>query len=289
VIKQFPKYIILTIVIIVMCVSVFVYLKSAQKDYMEIAFLDVGQGDAVLITSPNGNRMLVDSGTPDKKVEYSIENELSLSNRKINIFLASHPDADHIGGFEGLLNKFTPTYYLDGHTLAMSSLFSSLESKITKESIKRNTLGMGANINLGGGVIIYVLSPVQDNNKEYLDSNNASIVLLVKYGESKILLTGDLEEKEELRLVKLYGKSLKSNILKVGHHGSKSSTGENFLKMVKPDYSVISVGKNNKYGHPSLSTINRLSFASTTILETAKQGTIRFRCTDSTCTYINHR
>lgn len=271
-----------------MCLLIFTFINKNGKEYFEISFLDVGQGDAVLITSPNGNRLLYDSGTPDNKVEYSIEKELRLFDRKINVFVASHPDADHIGGFNSMLTKFNPSYYLDGHTIAMTSLFSSLETNINEKKINRNTLGSGSSINLGGGVVAYVLAPVQDESREYLDSNNSSVVLMIKYGESRVLLTGDLEEKEELKLIKKYGKLLKSNILKVGHHGSKSSTGNKFIEMVKPEFSIISVGKNNKYGHPNIATINRLMYASTTILDTSKLGTIRFICDKTNCSYIKN-
>jgi beta-lactamase superfamily II metal-dependent hydrolase len=266
-----------------MSLSVYIYVKPLQNNYLEVAFLDVGQGDAVLVTAPNGNRLLYDSGTPDNKVSYSIEKELSFFDRKIDIFVASHPDSDHIGGFSDLLSKFSPTYYLDGHTVSISSLFTDLEIKLTGDNIKRYTLARDSVINLGASAVVYALSPAQDGSKEYLDTNNSSIVLLVNYGNSKILLMGDLEEKEERRLVLNYGKNLKANILKVGHHGSKSSTGDILIKMVKPDYSIISAGKNNKYGHPSAQVISRLAYSSTTIFETSKMGTIRFRCSKQNC------
>lgn len=285
-IKKFPKYTILIFAIFLMSLVIFTFINTNKKEYFEISFLDVGQGDSVLITSPNGNRLLYDSGTPDNKVEYSVEKELRLFDRDIDIFVASHPDADHIGGFQSLVNKFNPSYYLDGHTIAMTSLFSSLESTIDEKHINRNTLGMGSNINLGGGVVAYVLAPTQDESKEYLDSNSSSVVLLIKYGESKVLLTGDLEEKGESKLINTYGGLLKSNILKVGHHGSKSSTGNKFIEMVKPEFSIISVGKNNRYGHPNIATINRLMYSSTTIFDTSKSGTIRFRCNKITCSHI---
>lgn len=254
---------------------------------MKVAFLDVGQGDSVLITAPNGNRLLYDSGPPDKKVLSSLESELGTFDRKINIFVASHPDSDHIGGFPDLLQKFTPDYYLDGHTINLSTLFTTLENDILTKNIKRFTAQRNTKIDIGSGVVGYIISPVQDARKDSLTSNDSSVVLLIKYGKTSILLTGDLEEKEEQFLAKTYGSNLKATILKVGHHGSKSSTSNSFLNSVNPEYSIISAGKKNKYGHPHLSTINRLMLASTTIFETSKLGTVRFSCDLMRCQNTN--
>lgn len=267
---------------LVLAFVISMFLQDRSGD-LQIAFLDVGQGDAVLITAPNGNRLLYDSGPPDGKVLSSLRGELPYFGGGLDVYIASHPDADHIGGFADVLPKNTPHLYLDAHTVNLSPLFAELEQQLKKYGVPRRTVKEGTSIALGGGVVIDVLAPKQDERKEGLSTNDASAVLLVRYGANALLLTGDLESKEEERLVRSYGDTLHSSILKAGHHGSKTATTDMLLHVVKPEYVVISVGANNKYGHPNSAALSRMQAAGAKILQTAQLGTIHFRCTEKTC------
>lgn len=248
---------------------------------MTVSFLDVGQGDAVLITAPNGNRLLYDAGPPDDKVSLELKNELPAIFGNVDIFIASHPDSDHIGGFISLLSSLRPLYYIDDNKINLSAQFATLENILTEKKIERYTAKDGEKIDLGSGVIINIISPLIGNTST--NNNDMSVSLLVAFGNSKILLTGDLEEKEENRIIDKYGDALSATILKAGHHGSKTSTGNNLLNTVKPKFVVISVGKNNKYGHPNASTINRIKMEGSKILETKESGTIHFECRSENC------
>jgi beta-lactamase superfamily II metal-dependent hydrolase len=271
--------------VLLLCVTVFQYAHSRNTN-LRIAFLDVGQGDAVLITAPNGNMLLYDSGTSDQKVLTALRNELPLFGGAVDVFVASHPDADHIGGFADVLPKSTPHLYLDGHTVNLSPLFAELEERLTGYAIPRRTVKAGTMIRLGGGVVIDVLAPEQNERKDSLSSNDASVVLLVRYGKSALLLTGDMEIKEEERLVKNFGSSLKATVLKAGHHGSKTASSDALLRAVQPKYVVISAGKNNKYGHPHAAAVSRIVASGGEILETATLGTIHFDCTPQSCAKV---
>lgn len=277
---RFPK---LLISIFAICFTIVIGYKyiSETSSVMTVSFLDVGQGDAVLITAPNGNRLLYDSGTPDDKAVFKLNKEIPKLFSGIDVFIASHPDADHIGGFEAVLRRYKPLYYVDNNRMNLSSLFANLENSLTSKQVERYTATDGEKINLGRGVIVNIVSPLNDNNS--VDVNDQSVSILVSYGESKILLTGDLEEKEENRIVEKYGENLSATILKAGHHGSKTSTGKNLLNSVKPKYVVVSVGKNNKYGHPNVATLNRIKESGAEVLQTKDLGTITFNCDYNNC------
>lgn len=285
VIKKYPHRAI-ACVSIMFFVCVFYFTPLRTPAVMKITFLDVGQGDAVLVTGPNGNRLLYDAGPPTGAVLYALDKELSYFDRRIAFMVSSHPDVDHIGGFGAVLSRYTPLLYLDGHTHTSSADFAGLEEMLGAKRIERRTLTRGARLSLGSGVVVDVLNPVQDARKESLSTNDASVVLRIQYGSSTVLLTGDLELGEESRLVDAYGGALHTTVLKAGHHGSKSSSSEKFLQAVQPDYVVISAGKNNRYGHPSPAALDRMGRTRAQILETSQLGSIHFSCSPEACVYL---
>jgi competence protein ComEC len=283
--KKHPRWIITTT--IVACLFVVLFFAMQQpRDELLVTFLDVGQGDAVLVTAPNGNRLLYDAGPPSGAVLAALSTELPYFDQRIAFMVASHPDADHIGGYFDVLRHFTPLVYLDAHTRSPSADFTTLESLLTSRSIERRTLQAGSRMNLGDGVYVDVLAPIQDVKKETLSTNDASVVLLIRYGESRVLLTGDMESPGEAQLVARYGGALHATVLKAGHHGSKSSTSALLLAAVKPAFVVVSVGKNNRYGHPSPAALSRMHTSGATILETMERGSIHFSCTQRMCAYL---
>lgn len=286
--KKHPRRIAAILAIVFLLFVLQLWMQHPRSTLM-VTFLDVGQGDAVLVTAPNGNRLLYDAGPPSGAVVAALGRELSYFDQHIALMVASHPDADHIGGFLDVLLRYTPALYLDAHTEARSADFGALEAKLIEKHIERRTLQMGSRINLGAGVTADVLAPAQNMSKETLSSNDASVVLLIHYGASSILLTGDMESAGEAKLVAQYGGALHATILKAGHHGSKSSTSALLLSAVQPVFVVISVGKDNRYGHPSPAALSRMHASGATVLETMEEGSIHFSCTTETCTPLDQK
>ncbi len=284
--SRFPKLVISISIICLTLLFVFKYISEVDNKTMTVSFLDVGQGDAVLISAPNGNKLLYDGGPLGGNISNAIKSDLPLLLRHIDVYVASHPDADHIGGFMEMLQHTKPKFYVDNHTVNPSQVFISIEKILNDNEIKRYSAKDGGVINLGKGVFAQVIS--LSNEPLSGDRNDSSIALIVSYGNSRVLLTGDMEEKVENELVKRYGKELNVSILKAGHHGAKTSTGLQLLKATSPDYVVISASKNNKYGHPHKATLSRISGVGAKILETSKSGTIKFECNTNNCIHVTN-
>ncbi len=252
----------------------------APKNNLQISFLDVGQGDSILLQTPRGGKILIDGGR-DKKVLQELGRTLPLLSKNIELVIATHDDADHITGLLDVLKKYQVKVLLYPLPNSTSGLSQEL-IKITKE---RNVKVVHAIkpmiIKTEDGVILKILFPVKNMDSEisvgsYLEvaGNDASIVTQIIFGEIKILLTGDLPQTGEKFLVNKYGESLKSNILKLGHHGSDSSSNPEFLQIVKPEVAIVSAGKNNSFGHPHRSVVELVEKFGIKILRTDELGTI---------------
>ena len=195
-------------------------------------------------------------------------------DRSLDVVLATHPDADHIGGIPDVLKQFKVAQYIEpgieGDSTAYDATLRGLEKELAGRIIARR----GQVINFGDGVFLRILFPDRDMNGS--ETNTASVIAQLIYGETEFLLTGDAPMKIEQYVTELEGERLKSDVLKAGHHGSKTSTGSAFVAAVSPTYTVISAGKDNRYGHPHKDVLKTLQEASTTILGTYEQGRIVF-------------
>ena len=251
---------------------VFLYtsLGFSKPSNLKIDFLDVGQGDAILVTSPSGVQMLVDAGR-NTSVLRALGSIMSFSDRDIDVIVATHPDADHIGGFPGILDRFEVSSFVGSNSDADKEVFRYFSRKIDEEGMQLIEAERGLLIDLGGGVFAQVLFPYAGT---IIKSNNSSIILKIIYGDTSILLTGDAGVGVEEYLVNKEGSLLESDVLKLGHHGSKTSTSEKFLEIVQPVMSIISAGKKNSYGHPHQDVLNKLLVAGVSFLGTYKEGTI---------------
>ncbi len=238
-------------------------------------FLDVGQGDSIYIQAPNGNNILIDGGI-DRKVLSSLGNVLPFGNKKIDIVLGTHPDADHIGGLPFVFDNYKVSAYIDNGAKSDSGVWRTLENKIESEKSQRVEAKAGMRIILDQdkNIVLYVLSPYMNVNKVN-DTNMGSIVGKLSYGSSTFMLTGDAPINVEQNLVKKFGSSLESDVLKVGHHGSKTSSSEAFLKAVAPQFAIISVSAKNMYGHPHKEVIDLLNKLGIKILRTSENGTVK--------------
>lgn len=240
---------------------------------LEIDYLAVGQGDGILIQFPNGKKMLIDTGPPGsdgRNVEYSIISYLNyLGIKKLDYLLISHFDADHAGGIPHLLErKNIRTIMIPPYT-EQTNLHLKLAAGIKKKT-KVNILTAGMEFEISG-CQFKVLNPSPDKISE--DRNENSIVFLLKHQERTFLFTGDLSKTGEKRIVKNYNLP-KIDILKAGHHGSKTSSGKILLEELKPKLAVISVGRNN-FGHPSEEVINRFKDLKIQYLRTDQSGMIK--------------
>ncbi|MBU1500416.1 MBL fold metallo-hydrolase [Patescibacteria group bacterium] len=270
---------ILWLLLIVVCsINLLVFVATrlpAPSGTMEVSFLDVGQGDAILITGPTGIQLLVDGGR-DRSAVRELPKVMNLLDRRIEMVLATHPDADHIGGLPDVLSRYRVSYVLTPGREGESEVFSSFEESIKNESgAKELVARAGMRINLGGGSYADVLYP-GDNVAHLREPNDASVILRVVYGDTEFLLTGDAPSWVEERLVSQYGASLQSDVLKAGHHGSRSSTSKLWLAIVQPEVVVVSAGENNSYGHPHPEVLENVEKSGATLLSTVSEGTITY-------------
>lgn len=240
---------------------------------LRVSFLDVGQGDSIFIQTPSGHTMLVDGGASGI-VLTRLDEEMNYFDKTIDVMVATHGDADHVTGLIPVLEKYTVENIVVSPVKAETSVFVDLEKHIAQENGTVYVGARGDEIDFGDGVVAYILYP-HKNILEKTDTNDASVSFVLTYGEHSFLLTGDLTSTYEPQLV---GASLpkKVTVYKAGHHGSKTSSGVQLLTYIRPEYSVISAGKENKYGHPNPETVERLETYSKEVLSTIDRGTISF-------------
>lgn len=233
---------------------------------MQVHFIDVGQGDSILIESPSGKTMLIDGGVKGAGQQIvSYLKELGIN--KLDIVVATHPDADHIGGLIPVLDNMTIEQFYDSGKVHTSQTFEEMLTRIDEKNIPYHVPKIGDDIEFDKDVNVKVLNA----NDQATDNNDASIVLKMTYGNVSFLLTGDAGvalEKEMLQY------DVKATVLKAGHHGSNTSSSEEFIQAVKPEVTILSYGEDNKYGHPHAEIVDRLQAIGSKIYATADLGTI---------------
>ena len=239
---------------------------TAQAGTLTVTWLDVGQGDVAVIQC-GGQSMLIDGGKPEKSSYiYAWLQQHGLSY--LDVIVATHVDADHIGGLSGALNYASVGTAYCPETTGTTETFQSFVKYLAQRGKQITVPTAGETFALGGAQV-QILGPLHRAE----DSNDNSIVLKVSFGATSFLFTGDAERAEEQDLLNA-GVNLQSTVLKVGHHGSDTSTSYPFLRAVAPQYAVISVGAGNSYGHPTEAVLSRLRDAGVTTFRTDMQGEI---------------
>lgn len=260
---------ILTLGFVLLLASFFANFKNEEE--LLVYYFDVGQGDSAFIDLPNGNQVLIDAGKGEKVLK-ELEKVLPIWDKHINILILSHGDLDHIGGFFDVLESYEVDYIIRAQTFIDSKYEIELLEKAKKLGIEIKELGLGDKIILDQYRNIYfeIYSPTKEN---LLDENDTSLVIELVYGENEFLFTGDATIETELKLIQNFPEKINSDVLKVGHHGSKTSTSQLFLEKVSPDFSILSYGENS-YGHPNSEVLSKLENSGGQIFKTKERATI---------------
>lgn len=248
--------------------SVASQIKKIDIKNMEVHFIDVGQADSILIKKGNES-MLIDAGNNwdgDKIVKYLKEQNIT----KLKYLIGTHPHADHIGGMDTIIDNFEIEKIILPNVTTNTKTFEDVLDSIIKKGLSITPAKAGSVYDLNGSEI-RTLAP---NAKEYGNLNNYSVVVKVTNGSNAFLFTGDAEEISEREMIGKYSNLLKSDVLKLGHHGSNTSTTQEFLDIVNPKYAVITVGKGNRYGHPDEEILNRLKIKGINLFRTDVDGNI---------------
>lgn len=248
-----------------------VFVEGRGNKFLEIDFYDIGQGDAIFIETPGRKQILVDGG-PNLTILEKLGKELSFWDRHIDLVILTHPEYDHIGGLIEVIKRYEIGGILTTGVNRDTAEYQEWQGIIMQENIPIYIAQANRVINLDNDIKIIILHPKENLvGQEIKKSNNTSIVAQLVYKDFELLLTGDIEKKIEKKLVNS-GVGLQSDILKVSHHGSKTSSTKAFISAVNPMAAVIQAGKDNSYGHPHDSVLDTLSNIATFI--TSRDGDI---------------
>lgn len=265
---------ILILLLVTLCIWYAVF-REDRREFLTVSFLDVGQGDSIFIQAPSGRQMLIDGGKGMSALR-QLAKHVPWYDKTIDVVIGTHPDQDHIGGLIEILRRYRVPLIVKSSVLDTEGAdFKAFEKAATQEEgAEVREAKRGEVIDLGDGAYLEILFP--DRNVAAVETNTGSIVARLVYGKTAFMLTGDAPVEIEKYLVSLDGTKLKSNVLKAGHHGSKTSSSPSFLGYVNPEYGIYSRGCENSYGHPAQETIDTFARFEIPTLDTCEEGTITF-------------
>ena len=257
--------------VLILALVIASFCPEASGDHypLSVHFLDVGQADCILIQTPNQRSMLIDAGNNGDE-EFVLSYLAQENIEELAVVVGTHPHEDHIGSMDAVIDRFSVGRIYLPPVVTTTETFASLLSAIKRKGLNINTAKAGVEIDLDPALSVKIVAP---HSGPYEDLNDYSVVIKLTYNRVSFLFTGDAEASSERRMV-TEGTDLQADLLKVGHHGSTTSTSKQFLARVKPKYAVISVGTGNRYGHPDREIINRLSRFQVEVHRTDEEGTI---------------
>ncbi len=269
--------------LIILCalIALFIYFLYLEfntrksEALLSVSYLDVGQGDATFVESPTGTQMLIDGGR-DATVLAELAAAMGYFDRTIDVVVATHPDADHIGGLIDVLERYKVKRIVMTNNVNDTPAYEAFMRATERENADIVFAYRGQVFDLGGGekgsTTLSILFP--DRDVEHLESNTSSIIGRLSYGDADFLFTGDSPEAIETYLVGTDQAALQSEVLKAGHHGSRTSSHPSFVEAVRPRYAIISAGKDNDYGHPHKEVLDTFAKYSVQTKNTADEGSI---------------
>jgi len=248
---------------------------------VKVDFVDVGQGDAVFIEAPNQNQVLVDGG-PSDAILAKLGRLLPFYDKKIDLLVLSHPDADHLNGLIEVLKKYDVGQILETGINDDTANYRTWQALIKEKNIPVVFARAGQVVQIADNLALKIIYPLGNiAGQDYTGkTNNSSLVAKLTYGQNKILLTGDAEKQTEAILL-FSGADLSADILQVAHHGSKNSTSPEFVSAVAPKQAVIQVGADNRYGHPTQEVLDILK--NVKIWRNDLDGDVEFSCGLKSC------
>jgi len=246
----------------------------SQQKFLEVNFFDVGQGDAIFIETSQLQQVLIDGG-PSSVILEKLGKEMPFWDKNIDLIILTHPEADHLVGLLDVLKKYKVENILWTGIIRDTPEYEEWQKLIKKEGAKIFIVSKGQKIKMTNGISIDILFPFEKvDGKEFENSNDTSVVSRLVLGYNSFLFTGDISETAEKEII---SKTIEidSDVLKVAHHGSKYSSSEEFLREVSPEIAVISVGKDNSYGHPTTEVLENLNKYGIKVLRTDEAGDIK--------------
>ena len=271
------RKLVIGIIVILFCFNFLAWYAvfEISSQSLKVVFFDIGQGDAIFIETPKRTQILIDGG-PSKKIVEKLGQELPFFDRTIDFIIATHPDSDHISGLVEVLKSYRVDLVGGTGIKGSTAEFQEFSNEIEENKSGKVVLRKGQKIFIGKNLYFEVLAPLEDfEGKTAKDYNTSSLVLKMAYGKSTFLFTGDAPISIEKKLAE-EGSGISSQVLKISHHGSKTSTSNLFLEKVNPEIAVIQVGKDNRYGHPSQEVLERLAKYGIKVMRTDQAGDIEF-------------
>ena len=264
------------VLISMLMITMAVPMETSAATKLMVHYIDVGQGDAILIQYGSKNT-LIDAG---EEKNYSKLNSYlkKIKVKKVHNLIVTHPDSDHIGGADYVIRDYKVSKIYMTKFKSKSSEYKEMIAAIKKHKVERTNVTVGMKIGLGG-----IKATVLHAKNSGTDANESSIVLKLKHNKKSFLFTGDISAEIEKQIAKKYNVNV--DVLKVSHHGSSYSSAVSFVKETSPEYAVISVGKDNNYGHPVKTVLNRLKKYSNKVLRTDKNGTVVVTSTGTKLSY----
>ena len=260
------------------------FTTHAKNRELIISFFDIGQGDAALIKTPAGQNILIDGG-PGTKILEPLSKELSWYDKTIDLMILTHPHSDHVDGLIPVLKRYEVKQILSTGVVHSSPTYLAWLDLVREQNIPLTIVDREQTIDLGDDCRLQIIYPLTNlSGREVSNLNNSSIVARLIYKDTSFLLMGDAEIEVEQELIQA-GIYLASDVLNTGHHGSDTSSSEEFLKTVKPEYAIISSGQDNSFGHPSPRVLKRLERIGAKILRTDELGTIKMSSDGKTCIF----